>query len=47
MHFLEQIFGISPDLGNGMTEWFFFLLPVALFLFVICSSRLRGVPRKK
>lgn len=29
MHFIEQIFGLSPDGGSGLTEFLLLLIPLA------------------
>jgi MYXO-CTERM domain-containing protein len=29
MHFIEQVFGFSPDGGSGLTEMLFLILPIA------------------
>jgi cbb3-type cytochrome oxidase subunit 3 len=29
MHFIEQIFGFSPDAGSGAFEFVLFLIPIA------------------
>ena len=41
MHFIEQLFGFSPDGGSGLTELFLFLLPVVAGLLVIYRRRSR------
>jgi hypothetical protein len=41
MHFIEQLFGLSPDGGSGMTELFLFLLPVVAGLLLIYRRRSR------
>jgi hypothetical protein len=41
MHFIEQLFGLSPDGGSGLTELFLFLLPVVAGLLVIYRRRSR------
>ena len=41
MHFMEQLFGFSPDGGTGLTELFLFLLPVVAGLLVIYRRRSR------
>ena len=42
MDFIEQIFGISPDGGDGTFELMLFLVPVVvIFLFYRLRSRKR------
>jgi hypothetical protein len=32
MNFIEQLFGLSPDAGTGLTEMVFLLVPLALIV---------------
>jgi hypothetical protein len=41
MHFIEQLFGFSPDGGSGLTELLLFLLPVVAGLLAIYRRRRR------
>lgn len=41
MHFIEQVFGFSPDGGTGLTELLLFLLPVVAGLLVFYRRRRR------
>ena len=41
MHFIEQLFGFSPDAGTGLTELFLFLVPVVACLLAIYRWRSR------
>jgi hypothetical protein len=41
MHFIEQLFGFSPDGGSGLTELFLFMLPVVAGLLVFYRRRSR------
>ncbi len=41
MHFLELLFGFSPDAGTGLTELTMLLLPLVASLLAIRLSRSR------
>jgi hypothetical protein len=41
MHFIEQLFGFSPDGGSGLTELLLFLVPVVAVLLVLYRRRSR------
>ncbi len=41
MHFIEQLFGFSPDGGTGLTELLLFLLPVVGSLIALYVRRNR------
>ena len=41
MHFIEELFGFSPDGGNGLTELLLFVLPVACYLLAKYIRRIR------
>jgi hypothetical protein len=41
MHFIEQLFGFSPDGGSGLTELLLFLLPAVAVLLVLYRRRSR------
>ena len=34
MDFIEQLFGIAPDGGNGALEFFLFALPIAAIVYL-------------
>lgn len=42
MNFIEQIFGIAPDAGNGSLEMLLFLIPITGI--VIIMTLYRGTP---
>jgi hypothetical protein len=48
MDFIERIFGVSPDGGNGALEWLivlvFVVLPICSFLFERLRSRAKVLP---
>ncbi|MBZ4420198.1 hypothetical protein [Myxococcus sp. RHSTA-1-4] len=39
MDFIERIFGVAPDGGNGMLEFLLFAIPVAGSLLLITLRR--------
>ena len=51
MDFIERIFGVSPDGGNGSLEWLYFaslVFAVALVIYALYRRRrLRGFPIRK
>jgi hypothetical protein len=42
--FIERLFGISPDGGNGLWEAVLFLIPVVAFALFYARSRFTGLP---
>jgi hypothetical protein len=45
MHFIEQIFGFSPDGGSGFTELLLILAPLfGLFLATMLRSHRKQIP---
>ncbi len=42
MDFIEKIFGISPDGGNGMFELMLFVVPLLLVVSLAARRRSRG-----
>jgi hypothetical protein len=44
MDFIERIFGISPDGGDGSFELLLFLIPIAAIVAVAYWRRRRGAP---
>ena len=47
MDFIERLFGISPDGGDGSTEALYLLVAVAALGAWLFRSRLRGLFLKK
>lgn len=47
MHFIEQLFGISPDGGSGATELLYGLVVVAAVLLGMVGRRLGGTSRRR
>jgi hypothetical protein len=48
MQFIEELFGVSPDGGNGTLEFFLFLVPVILLVLFVNlrrARRRRAMPR--
>ena len=41
MDFIERIFGVSPDGGNGSLEFFCLVSLVAVVILAVCSPYLR------
>jgi len=39
MNFIEQLFGLSPDAGTGLTEMVFLLVPLTLIVVLRLRSR--------
>lgn len=46
MDFIEQIFGFSPDAGNGMFEALLFIIPLA-GIALVYWRRSRGARHKR
>ena len=46
MHFIEQIFGLSPDGGSGLTELLLFLFPSAGALWALILRRRQSHNRR-
>jgi hypothetical protein len=44
MDFIEQIFGLAPDGGNGAFELLLFLIPIIGIVLLIQRRRRRGRP---
>lgn len=44
MDFIEKLFGVSPDGGNGLFEVMLFVIPVAVLSIVVLIRR-KGKPR--
>jgi len=42
VQFIEQIFGIAPDGGNGMLEFLLFAIPIASLVILYAVRRKRG-----
>ncbi|HVO87400.1 MAG TPA: hypothetical protein VMV45_02570 [Casimicrobiaceae bacterium] len=47
MDFIERIFGLAPDGGNGMLELLLFAIPIAGILVLLARRRNRSVDRDK
>lgn len=46
MDFIERIFGVSPDGGNGSLELLYFVSVAAVFLFISCELYRRRTNRR-
>jgi hypothetical protein len=42
MHFIEDLFGVSPDNGSGFLEFLLFLVPVIVLAAVYAWRAARG-----
>ena len=47
MDFIEHIFGISPDGGDGSFEFFLFLIPISLLIVIGLMHRFRSPRQRK
>jgi len=45
MDFIEKIFGISPDGGNGMFEFVLFAVPLLILVSLAARWKVRGHAR--
>ncbi len=39
MHFIEQLFGVTPDGGNGLLEVVLITLPLVMFVLIVSEVR--------
>ena len=39
MHFIEQLFGVMPDGGNGLLEVVLITLPLVMFVLIVSVVR--------
>ena len=47
MDFIEKIFGISPDGGDGSFEFLLFLIPISLIVVIALMRRRRKAQRQR
>ena len=47
MDFIERIFGVSPDGGDGSFELLLFLIPVTLMFAIVCWRKKRHATVKR
>ena len=47
MNFIESLFGIAPDAGDGSFEWLLFLLPLAGVAAVAAWRRSRRAAERR